>query len=269
MKNAKRTRGSLAALYRSVPRTEKLVFGVLALFALAALVYSAVSGNGLGAAVSLTAGAALLLPRFLEWLFAFRFSSAMRLFIMLFIVLGAVPGTVFGFYNRFAHWDTILHLGCGFLMALVGYLLPDALNRRASSRLTTGYRIFSAFVFALAAAAFWELYEYGADRLLGTDMQASSVIHALHSYLLGASPYEVDSIEDIAQVLVNGTELGLEGYLDIGLIDTMNDILANTAGALVYCVLTVFARKRPAGVLARFLLPRHVRPEPPDTETES
>ena len=38
----------------------------------------------------------------------------------------------------------------------------------------------------------------------------------------------------IEAVLINGRELGLVGYLDIGLIDIMKDMLLESLGALVY-----------------------------------
>ena len=36
-------------------------------------------------------------------------------------------------------------------------------------------------------------------------------------------------------VYINGKELGVGGYLDIGLIDSMNDMILETVGAIVLC----------------------------------
>ena len=39
---------------------------------------------------------------------------------------------------------------------------------------------------------------------------------------------------------MNGQELGLGGYLDIGLIDTMQDLIVNFIGAFVFSVIGFF-----------------------------
>lgn len=248
----------LSNLYRHASSGEKLTFCVVSLLSLIALVYCAARGDILNISICLTVIASMFVPRLLEWLFQIRFTQGMRITIMLFIAVGCLGGSILEFYTRFSQWDTVLHLGCGFGMALVGYFLPDVLNHRASGAIHTGYRILSAFVFALAAAAFWELFEYSADRIFGTDMQADAVIHVLHSKFLGPSPYTVETMPDIREVTVNGQELGLGGWLEIGLYDTMHDIFANAAGALAYCGLSLCVLKKPDSALSRFLHPRYV-----------
>lgn len=47
----------------------------------------------------------------------------------------------------------------------------------------------------------------------------------INSYLLGSEKGVAGSISDIQSVIVNGEELSINGYLDIGLIDTMHDML--------------------------------------------
>ena len=50
-------------------------------------------------------------------------------------------------------------------------------------------------------------------------------------------PILVDNIKD---VVVNGKSLGLGGYIDIGLLDTMEDLLVNFIGAFVFFYLWIF-----------------------------
>ena len=42
------------------------------------------------------------------------------------------------------------------------------------------------------------------------------------------------TIPDIQDVVINGESLGLGGYLDIGIIDTMKDLFVNFIGAVVF-----------------------------------
>ena len=88
--------------------------------------------------------------------------------------------------------------------------------------------------FSIAIAVLWECCEFGADTFLGMDMQDDTVIHSLTSYLLGESPGVTGSIENIQSVTVNG--IVLPGYIDIGLIDSMLDMLLETLGSIVTCL---------------------------------
>ena len=96
------------------------------------------------------------------------------------------------------------------------------------------------------------------DQLAGLDMQKDTVIHAIRSVNLDPEgrnvPYVIDGITSAA---VNGKELGLGGYLDIGLIDTMQDLLVTFAGSLVFSVLGFFyVKSRGKGALVSRFVPR-------------
>lgn len=97
-------------------------------------------------------------------------------------------------------------------------------------------------LFSIAIAAIWEFYEFGMDRWLGTDMQRDTLVTAIHSYNLGPATGVVGTIDPIESVIVNGVPM--EGYLDLGLIDTMGDMLVETLGAGIWAVLALVDRGR-------------------------
>ena len=76
------------------------------------------------------------------------------------------------------------------------------------------------------------------DQAFGLDMQKDSVVSSVSSTLLDPTasqrPERIDGIESLE---VNGRELGVGGYLDIGLVDTMEDLLVNFVGALAFSVI--------------------------------
>lgn len=87
----------------------------------------------------------------------------------------------------------------------------------------------------------WEFFEFGMDQLAGFDMQKDTVIHVIRSVTLDAAGHNVPyEISGITETVVNGQELGLGGYLDIGLIDTMQDLIVNFVGAFVFSVIGFF-----------------------------
>lgn len=61
---------------------------------------------------------------------------------------------------------------------------------------------------------------------------------------------------------MNGRELGLGGYMDIGLYDTMEDLFVNFIGALVFALIGFFStRKGSAGKIAMQFVPRLLEEE--------
>ena len=83
------------------------------------------------------------------------------------------------------------------------------------------------------------------DFFLGTDMQKDTIIHAIHSVSLDRTKTnKVVTIPNIQDVVINGESLGLGGYLDIGIIDTMKDLFVNFIGAVVFSVTGFFFVKR-------------------------
>lgn len=255
MGQLKGKRGGIWQAYQQVTLAEIIAFSAVVLFSLGTLVYCVTIGDVTNILLCLLVIAAMFAPRFLEWLFMVRFSTFFKVFVMCYISCGAILGSVFEFYYLFANWDTLLHVICGFLMGMVGYMALDVLNRGSSAHISTASRIFSALTFALAAAVVWEFYEYAMDTFLNFDMQCDTVVHSIKSYLVGSSPLIVDTIDNITEVTINGVDLGVGGYLDLGHIDTMNDMLSNTAGGVLFCVLALFASRRPHGLFARTFIP--------------
>ena len=143
-----------------------------------------------------------------------------------------MSGRIYKLYYLVAHWDKMLHLCGGVAFALVGCYIPVLLDKKYKDDRTL--RILFAVLVSISVAALWEFYEFGMDRLFGMDMQRDTIVTSLHSYDLGGAAGVIGSIESINSVTVNGQ--ALEGYLDIGLIDTMGDMMIETVGAVAYAV---------------------------------
>lgn len=140
-------------------------------------------------------------------------------------------------------WDVILHALDGFLAAAMGFSLVVILNNneKLAFDMLPFYMAIVAFCFSMTLGVFWEFAEFGADTFFHTDMQKDTVVHAIHSVALNPTKSnKVVTITGITDTVVNGKSLGLDGYLDIGLIDTMKDLLVNSIGASVFAVIGFF-----------------------------
>lgn len=180
------------------------------------------------ALVCLLVGIGVAVPYILER-FGYRMSDTLFVFSLLYL-LASMSGRIYKLYYLVAHWDKLLHLCGGVVFALLGSYLPVLINKKyENDRLL---RILFAVLFSISASALWEFYEFGMDRWFGMDMQRDTIIQAIHSYDLGDEVGVIGSIDQIDSVIVNGEPL--KGYIDIGLIDTMGDMMIETAGAVAY-----------------------------------
>ena len=196
--------------------------------------------------------------------------DTLEIVILLFIFAAEILGELNSFYVRVPHWDTMLHTINGFLCAAIGFALVDMMNRndRFTFQLSPLYLAIVSFCFSMTVGVLWEFFEFSGDYFLGMDMQKDTIVHAIHSVNLDPTlTNTVVHVRDIADVIVvhsDGTRqaLGLGGYLDIGIIDTMKDLFVNFIGAVVFsCIGYVYVKKKGQGKMARRFIPKVEFPE--------
>lgn len=180
-------------------------------------------------------------PGLLGKLLTFRLSTPIYTFFVLY-ALGPVLGCVHHLYYLTTWWDDLLHLCGGIVFAMFGFFLADLLNQKRGNSLIMG-AVF-ALCFSISIAALWEFYEFGSDQLLGTDMQMDTVVQGFTSYALSDEVGEAAAIRNIQDVSINGIPMEFGGYLELGLIDTMKDMLIETLGALSYVAVVLLDRGR-------------------------
>ena len=184
-----------------------------------------------------------IVPSFTQVVFKIELPSTLEIIILLFIFSAEILGEIQSFYIIFPMWDTILHTLNGFLAAAIGFSLVELLNNdeRLQFKMSPLFVAIVAFCFSMTIGVAWEFFEFGMDRFMGLDMQKDTIIHTIRSVTLDPTmsniPIEIAGITD---VIVNGQPLGLGGYLDIGLIDTMMDLIVNFIGAFVFSVFGFF-----------------------------
>jgi len=168
------------------------------------------------------------LPSILERRFRIELPNVLENLVLLFIFSSLLLGEIYGYYSRVPYWDKLLHTSSGFLTAAIGFSLIELLNEHETIalKLSPLFVAVFAFCFSMTVGVLWEFFEYGCDLLLGADMQKDRLVKAFTSTLLGGERVVVDSVS------VNG--IAWEGYIDIGLIDTMEDLIVNALGALVF-----------------------------------
>lgn len=204
------------------------------------------------------------MPSLLERKLDIDLPNTLEIIILLFIYAAEILGEIGAYYVTFPYWDTVLHTMNGFLCAAIGFSLLDILNRTSRVRfhLSPLYLAIVAFCFSMTVGVVWEFFECTMDQLFFLDMQKDSVVHTIGTILLdptgGNHPVVLRNITDVIVVQSDGTQtaLGLGGYLDIGLLDTMEDLFVNFIGALLFSIIGYFyVRSRGKGKFVKRFIP--------------
>ena len=273
----KDTARRLKATIRQQP-TVFAVYVVLRLIVVAELVLSILRGEYESAFICLLVLILFILPFFIQQNFGIQLPTTLEIIILLFIFAAEILGELEGYFITYPNWDTMLHTTTGFLCAATGFALIDILNRnsRIKFQLSPIYVALAAFCFSMTVGVLWEFFEFGMDRLFHLDMQKDTVVQSITSVMLDPTnsntPVTIDGIHSVA---VNGNDLGFDGYLYIGLYDTMEDLFVNFIGAVTFSVIGYFYIKhRGKGKLARAFIPtlseqEEQDPAAPDSSREN
>lgn len=142
-------------------------------------------------------------PSILEKRFGVYLPNLLEIVITLFIFAAQVLGEMNGFYDKIPWWDTMLHATSGVILGIVGFLFVYLLNEKgdANVNLSPIFVVIVAFCFAITMGVFWKIFEFGADRILGFNMQ----------------------------------KFRLPGQ--DGLVDTMEDLIVDSIGSIIACIL--------------------------------
>jgi hypothetical protein len=141
-----------------------------------------------------------LVPTFVLRKYRVYIPPEFQLIAAAFVYLSLYLGSARDFYYRFWWWDIVLHTGSGFLLGIVGWIALFVLNK--TERLPPGIRpeflCFFAVTFAVFLGVLWEIFEFAVDQIApSVNMQSN----------------------------------------ETGVVDTMYDLIVDTAGAIVVALM--------------------------------
>ena len=268
-------RGAAEAL-RAKKGAVATLYVTLRLAVLVVLVAQFLNGNFENVFLCVLTLVLFLVPTLIERKIHVDLPDTLEIIILLFIFAAEILGEIQAYYITFPYWDTMLHTLNGFLCAAIGFALVDILNRseRFSIQLSPLFLAITAFCFSMTIGVLWEFFECSMDQLFLLDMQKDTVVTTISSVMLdpagGNHPTAIHDITDVIVVTAGGEQhpLGLGGYLDIGILDTMKDLFVNFIGAVVFSVIGYFyVKSRGKGRFARQFIPQ-VEPEPGEEKAE-
>lgn len=227
-------------------RSSFIVFSILRVLVLAVLVRQIMLASYESAFFCVLTLLLLYVPSWVQVKLRIELPPPLEITVLCFIFAAEILGEVNAFYVVVPNWDTMLHTLNGFLAAAVGFSMVILLNddERLTFHLSPFFLALVAFCFSMTIGVLWEFFEFSMDYFFGFDMQKDTVIHSIHSVLLDPTRTNtVVTIPNIQDVVINGQGLGVGGYVDIGIIDTMKDLFVNFIGAVVFSITGFFYAK--------------------------
>ena len=215
------------------------------------------------------------IPFWAEKVLKITLPKELEIIILCFIFAAEILGEIGSFYTYIPWWDTMLHTINGFLMAAIGFALIDLLNNSPKFHITLSPTFVAvvAFCFSMTIGVLWEFFEFGMDTIFHTDMQKDFIVSSI--YTVTFNPDGLNSVYDIPEItetvlLYNGEEIyRFNGYLDIGIIDTMKDLIVNFVGAVVFSTIGYsYILGRNKGVFASKFIPQYHADEPSGDKKE-
>ena len=156
------------------------------------------------------------------------FGNGIKILIYVFILGTEILGEIYHFYVDVWWFDIVMHAYFSFVISYVGLYLIRYFKIKKSIY----FVILFIFSFAMMIESIWEIFELSIDRVIGTDMHKVTVIRYICCTYLSLDIY-VDNFmfNDIVFMDRYG------GYLDIGLYDTIGDMICTVVGSFMFIVI--------------------------------
>lgn len=182
-------------------------------------------------------------PLFVDKIKKIKIPVILKIVFILFVFSTMVLGEVNDFYGLIPIWDDILHLVQGFFITSIGFSFGYILFKTKNMRyFRKTFIILFSLCLSLSVGVTWEIVEYTVDCNINVDMQKDKYIYNFNSILLNPKKNnEIMMIERIGYTSIydeSGERIvTFNGYLDIGLHDTMDDLIDTLVGSLLFCVI--------------------------------
>jgi hypothetical protein len=236
--------------YKENKRSSLVIYLILRFLVIICMILQILRGDLNNALLCLLSLILLFAPLFIQNKLEITLPNDLEIAIYLFIFSAEILGEIDNFFGIIPYWDIILHTINGFLATAVGFSLVDLLNKNSKNiNLSPFYLCLVAFCFSMTIGVLWEFFEYSCDKFLNVDMQKDTVIQKISSVALNPDgENKAVVVDDIGKTIIydtNGDVLQVidNGYLDIGLNDTIEDLFVNFIGAIVFSCFAFFDLK--------------------------
>lgn len=232
--------------FKATNKFSLVAFLIIYILSFAAFINSLILGDWFKISLAFVALILYFVPLILKKFLNILLPTMLEIVYYLFIFASLILGEVFAFYGPYPHWDIVLHFLSGFILAGVGVSI---INIAAKGKTPRWLILVFAFCFSMTLGAAWECVEFSFDQLTRTDAQKDAHLSSISTITMqrdgGNRPVRIDGITSTDLHLENGETITIdEGFLDIGIMDTMKDLFVNATGAATFVILALLDKKQ-------------------------
>lgn len=180
-----------------------------------------------------------------EYLIGFRVGYILTVLII-FSACGGLLGSSYNVYMILPWFDSLLHAVSGILFFAAGFMLAEVFFGKDNVNKHFFGKLAFAIFFSTTVGVAWEFFEYLISETMGFDMLEDAIVTDIQSYLLSQSHNVAIELNDITQTVITydgGKEEWVinGGYMDLGLYDTLNDLLIAAAGTVSIAIVSIIS----------------------------
>lgn len=179
-----------------------------------------------------------------EYLIGFRVGYILTVLII-FSACGGLLGSSYNIYMILPWFDSLLHAVSGILFFAAGFMLAEVFFGKDNVNKHFFGKLAFAIFFSTTVGVAWEFFEYLISETMGFDMLEDAIVTDIQSYLLSQSHNVAIELNDITQTVITydgGKEWVINGgYMDLGLYDTLNDLLIAAAGTVSIAIVSIIS----------------------------
>ena len=180
-----------------------------------------------------------------EYLIGFRVGYILTVLII-FSACGGLLGSSYNVYMILPWFDSLLHAVSGILFFAAGFMLGEVFFGKDNVNKHFFGKLAFAIFFSTTVGVAWEFFEYLISETMGFDMLEDAMVTDIQSYLLSQSHNVAIELNDITQTVITydgGKEEWVinGGYMDLGLYDTLNDLLIAAAGTVSIAIVSIIS----------------------------
>ena len=183
------------------------------------------------------------IPRIFDKKFKIKFPTILEISIYLLVFASEIFGEIGNYYVTVSWWDDLIHMLSGMALSAVAlFVICVVDNESKYISLSIGYKLVTAFCISMTVLTIWESIEFGIDNSFNRDMQKDRIITEITSVKVNQdNPTKSDTLK-IKSIIVNNEDWIKKygGYIDIGLYDTMFDLLDGLLGTSIYSFISYF-----------------------------
>ena len=200
------------------------VYLVLRILVVISLIGQAIRGNWNNVFLCVLTLILFTLPTFISKKFNIELPKTLEIIVYLFIYSAEILGEIQNFYGIFSLIDILNH------------------NPNFHINMSPAFASLVAFTFSMTIGVIWEFAEFSADRYLLKDMQKDTIINRISSVKINPTgeniPIIIDNIDKTVIYSNKNQDVTIiqDGYLELGVNDTMKDLFVNFIGALVFSI---------------------------------